>query len=105
MPYRTCQHIKLDGILCGSPALNRKLYCYYHQRVVSRHRRYPGDSPGPNAVTLDPIGDRIDLQMSLSQVISALAIGYIDPKRAMVLLKALKMVSRNLAALENILEL
>ena len=36
---RLCQHTKDDGKLCGSPALRRKHYCYFHLKVVRRRRR------------------------------------------------------------------
>ena len=27
-----CQHIKVNGIQCGSPALKDRKFCYFHQR-------------------------------------------------------------------------
>jgi len=36
MPYILCQHIKTDGIRCGSPALRTKTYCFYHHDLTSR---------------------------------------------------------------------
>ena len=37
--YRLCQHTKDDGELCGSPAMRRRSYCYFHLEVVRRRRR------------------------------------------------------------------
>jgi hypothetical protein len=104
MPCPTCQHIKLDGVPCGSPALSRKPYCYFHQRLISRHRRIRS-TPRPNTLDLDPVGDRIDLQMNLSQIINAVAVGHLEPSRARVLLEVLHLTSRNLKALEKMLPL
>jgi len=36
---RLCQHTKDDGKLCGSPAMRRKNYCYFHLEAVRRRRR------------------------------------------------------------------
>jgi len=32
-----CRHVKQDGIACGSPALRRQSYCYFHLR----YKGYP----------------------------------------------------------------
>lgn len=37
--FRLCQHTKNNGELCGSPAMRRKNYCYFHLEVVRRRRR------------------------------------------------------------------
>jgi hypothetical protein len=37
--FRFCQHTKEDGELCGSPAMRKKRYCYFHLEVVLRRRR------------------------------------------------------------------
>ena len=37
--FRLCHHTKDNGELCGSPAMRRKHYCYFHLEVVRRRRR------------------------------------------------------------------
>ena len=37
--FRLCQHTKDDGALCGSPAMRRRSYCYFHLEVVRRRRQ------------------------------------------------------------------
>lgn len=37
--FRVCQHTKDNGELCGSPAMRKKRYCYFHLEVVRRRRR------------------------------------------------------------------
>ncbi len=36
---KLCQHVKHDGVLCGSPALKRRSYCYFHAEVRRRRKR------------------------------------------------------------------
>jgi len=31
---RNCTHIKVTGQRCGSPALRREFFCYFHTRVI-----------------------------------------------------------------------
>src|SRR5271165_971064 len=43
---KTCTHIKVTGIRCGSPALRGEQFCYFHQRMlrtvtVPRSRLHP----------------------------------------------------------------
>ena len=33
MLVNRCHHTKEDGVICGSPALRRRLYCYFHQEA------------------------------------------------------------------------
>ena len=102
MPYPLCRHIKSDGVQCGSPALNRKTFCYFHQTLHSRHQRYrsrPADHK--QTLNLDAIETRLDLQMNLSQVVNALATGQLDPQRGMLLLKLLEAAEKNMTALER----
>jgi hypothetical protein len=37
--FRFCQNTKDNGELCGSPAMRKKRYCYFHLEVVRRRRR------------------------------------------------------------------
>lgn len=37
--FRFCQHTKDNGELCGSPAMRKQRYCYFHLEVVRRRRR------------------------------------------------------------------
>ena len=39
MPFHTCIYIKSNGIQCGSPAVQRRVYCHYHQESVIREAR------------------------------------------------------------------
>jgi hypothetical protein len=38
-PVKLCQHIKDNGSFCGSPALRKRRYCYFHDELQRRRRR------------------------------------------------------------------
>ena len=68
-----CQHVKHDGIRCGSPALRgpavrENALCYFHQRQA---RRMPSGY-------VPPLSDRASIQAVLSQVMRAACAGQID---------------------------
>src|SRR5271165_5970881 len=37
--FRPCHFVKVDGRLCGSPALRRRTYCFFHMEQWRRHDR------------------------------------------------------------------
>jgi hypothetical protein len=72
-----CQHLKDDGIRCGTPAVNGRQFCYYHHRahhpgarIASRRYR----APVPESVA--------SLQIALAHTLQALATGELTPKQA-----------------------
>src|ERR1035437_5467515 len=82
---KSCTHIKVTGVRCGSPALRGEQFCYFHQRMMR------GVSTPPNA-RLHPIAlieNEEAIQASLMEVINALARNTIDLKRAELILRAL----------------
>jgi hypothetical protein len=94
--YARCQHIKVNGTQCGSPALRGEEHCYFHrawrQRRVEMLRR---NSEG-EAVALPVLEDANSIQMALTQVAQLVMLDEIDPKRAGMLLYALQTASSNL---------
>ena len=82
-----CNHIKSDGVRCGSPALTNGSYCYAHTQM---HR------PSPGLDCLPPFEDANGIQCALMQVADAIVRGAIDYKRAALLLYALQIASANL---------
>jgi hypothetical protein len=36
---RLCHYTKSDGKVCGSPAMKRRTYCYFHLEAVQREKR------------------------------------------------------------------
>ena len=84
MSYRTCDHQKEDGVLCGSPALRGKKLCYFHQRDHKRSQYAAGvirraDVLGPR---LPPMKSLADIQLALGEVLNALAARRVPLQRA-----------------------
>ena len=94
-----CQHIKVNGTQCGSPALRRHRLCYFHKswqqtRIVlgaNRARRAPA------VFDLPMLEDANSIQVALMQVMRLILSGQIDAKNAGLLLYALQTASTNLA--------
>jgi hypothetical protein len=101
MPYYPnvprCQHLKVNGTQCGSPALTRNRFCFFHKRfqdqrvTISTTRRRAGAT-----FDLPVLEDANAIQVSLMQTMRLLVSGQIDPKIAGLLLYALQTASVNL---------
>jgi hypothetical protein len=88
---KTCTHIKVTGVRCGSPALYGEQFCYFHQHA-HRGVRKPAQS------RLHPIAileDEESIQSALMEVINALMRNTIDLKRATLILRALHIAVKN----------
>jgi len=88
---KTCTHIKVSGVRCGSPALRGEQFCYFHQNAHRGVRR-------PRQSRLHPIAlieDEESIQYALMEVINALMRNTIDPKRAALILRALHIAVKN----------
>ena len=107
MQYRLCRHIKANRSKCKSPALRGQDFCYFHDR---HHRRHTGtrransssDAPANKPVPLDDIEDRDSVQIALSTVINALAMGRLDTRRATALLYGLQLATSHLHPLPSV---
>jgi hypothetical protein len=122
MQAAICRHIKTNGQRCKSPSLRLSAFCYFHSRLLRRHRgllensaAILGSNPNPsttsasgvpqylpdcttqNPIELDlpPVEDAESIQVSISLLIAALACNRIEPKRAAVLLYGLQLASTN----------
>lgn len=93
--YQMCNHIKPNRMLCGSPAMKGKAYCYFHYRVGLAPRK-PAATPEQFAATLPPIDTPQHIQTALDQTIRAVAAGKITPQLASIILRGLKFASTNL---------
>jgi hypothetical protein len=105
MHYPLCRQIKTNGLQCKSPALTDAPYCYFHTRLNERHSGYRYTAvtrgylvPGQH-IQLSTLEDRESIQVALSLVINALAIGALDTRRATTLLYGLQLASSNAANL------
>ena len=94
-----CQHIKVNGTQCGSPALRRHRLCYFHKswqgaRIAlgaNRARRARA------VFDLPLLEDANSIQLALMQVMRLILSGQLDGKTAGLLLYALQTASSNLA--------
>jgi hypothetical protein len=90
-----CQHVKVNGTQCGSPALRDSKFCYYHIRyhwpelqLLKDHQEWIKRIP-----TLE---DANSIQVALADVMSRLMTEEVDHKTAALLLYALQTASMNL---------
>lgn len=92
MSSKTCTHIKVNGIRCGSPSLTGEQFCYFHQRMFRTVRM-------PPRARLHPIANLEDeqaIQASLMEVMNAVLRNTIDIRRAELLIRALNSAIRNI---------
>ena len=92
-----CQHIKVNGTQCGSPALRRGKFCFFHKkwheqrlRINSNHARRA------RSLDLPVLEDANSIQVALMQVMRLVLSGELDGKAAGLLLYALQTASCNL---------
>src|ERR1700683_1678150 len=90
---RTCTHIKVNGIRCGSPSLRGEVFCYFHQRMIRGVRTPPKSRIHPIA----NFEDEHSIQASLMEVVNALVRNQIDVARARLILRALSIAVRNVS--------
>jgi len=88
---KTCTHIKVTGVRCGSPALRGEHFCYFHQRMVRGVRTPPQSRIHPIAL----LENEESIQASLMEVVNALVRNTVDTKRAELVLRALNAAIRN----------
>jgi hypothetical protein len=96
-----CQHIKVNGTQCGSPALRKERFCYFHHRWHENHITIAEASslqvrPSLNVPVLE---DANSIQVALMQVIQLLLAGQIDHRTAGLVLYGLQTASGNLQRL------
>lgn len=86
----SCQHIKANGIQCGSPALRSGRFCYFHQQWRNRNKRMISRARHCLATTPSPLlEDAKSIQLALSEVVQQLLARQIDNKTAGMILYAL----------------
>lgn len=95
---RRCQHIKVNGVQCGSPALNSRKYCYFHQKwhesgIESKQILDGGHYFSQHTPLLE---DANSIQVALTEIMFRISTRQIDDKRAGLLLYALQTASANL---------
>jgi hypothetical protein len=103
-----CQHIKVNGTQCGSPALRRNRFCYFHKRHHDERIQLNTDRQKNDrqktvcsrrcvAIDLPVFEDANSVQITLMQITRLLIAGDIDTKTAGLVLYALQTASCNLS--------
>jgi hypothetical protein len=99
-----CQHVKSNGIQCGSPALKDNHFCFYHQHCHPIAWNYKDGHYGDysrSMLTLPAFEDAHSIQITLRHVVEFILQHRIDDKKAGLVLYALQMASSNLKRLES----
>jgi hypothetical protein len=91
-----CQHIKINGTQCGSPALKRSKFCFFHKKWRDTHIAINARRARRAAIDLPVLEDANSIQIALMQVMRLIASGQLDSKTAGLLLYALQTASSNL---------
>jgi hypothetical protein len=91
-----CQHVKVNGTQCGSPALRRRRLCFFHVRCQEQRARIMGSQFGQARFMVPLLEDANSVQMALMQVMQLLGTGQMEHKTAALMLYALQTASCNL---------
>jgi len=91
-----CQHIKMNGTQCGSPALRNRRLCFFHDRIRREQSRIAADVSAQRRFDLPLLEDANSVQVALMKVIQMLGSGRLDHKTAGLMLYALQTASANL---------
>ena len=99
-----CQHLKVNGTQCGSPALRRNRFCYFHklhheESLELAADRAKGDRRRRASISLPVLEDANAVQVTLMQIMRLIITGQIDAKSAGLLLYALQTASANIPRL------
>ena len=94
-----CQHIKVNGTQCGSPALRRNRLCYFHKSWQGASIALGANRARRNRAVFDLplLEDANSIQLALMQVMRLILSGQLDGKTAGLLLYALQTASSNLS--------
>ncbi|MFZ0686959.1 MAG: hypothetical protein WAM89_15560 [Terriglobales bacterium] len=93
---RRCQHIKVNGTQCGSPALRDEKYCYYHLQCHQKNMQIDMNRIEHSLITLPSLEDANSIQVGLAEVMRMIVTNQIDHRSAQLLLQALRTASTNL---------
>jgi hypothetical protein len=97
-PIRRCQHIKVNGEQCGSPALKRNRLCFFHNRWRVERLDFRANQPFQEVASMDfpVLEDANSIQVALMQIMRLLLARQLDAKLGGLLLYALQTASANL---------
>jgi hypothetical protein len=93
---RRCQHIRVHGAQCGSPALREEKWCYHHSQTRPERVKVKGADGKTSEILVPLFEDAGSIQMAVRQVAVLLLQDKIDSKKAGLMLYALQIASTNL---------
>ena len=88
LPYKVCEHVKDNGVRCGSPALAGERLCHFHLRVYDVQT-----SPADPSYDLPILETEQSVQVALQQMMRALLTGKLSERKAAVMLAGIKAAS------------
>jgi hypothetical protein len=91
-----CQHVKVNGTQCGSPALRWRRHCFFHNNVRRERQKILANAGVTRMFDLPLLEDANSVQTALMKVIQMLGSGGLDHKTAGLMLYALQTASINL---------
>jgi hypothetical protein len=91
-----CQHIKVNGTQCGSPALRNEKHCHFHNLWFQKQLDVNKFVPERLAITLPTLEDANSIQVGLTEVMRLLIHNLLDHRTAALLLRALRTAAINL---------
>jgi hypothetical protein len=91
-----CQHIKMNGTQCGSPALRWRRQCFFHERIRRERAKIAKDMSAQRRFDLPLLEDANSVQVALMKTIQMLGSGRMDHRTAGLMLYALQTASINL---------
>ncbi len=91
-----CQHLKMNGTQCGSPALRWRRLCFFHERIRRERAKIAKDMTAKRGFDLPLLEDANSVQVALMKVIQMLGSGRMDHRTAGLMLYALQTASSNL---------
>ena len=91
-----CQHIKMNGTQCGSPALRSRRLCFFHDRIQRERSKIAKDMTAQRRFDLPLLEDANSVQVALMKVMQMLGSGRMDHRTAGLMLYALQTASVNL---------
>ncbi len=93
--FPLCNHMKANGVWCGSPALRGHSYCHFHHQWRETKPNLKPEAQPP-AVELPLLEDANAIQVALQRVMQAILDGRLDNRKAGLLLYALQTAASNL---------
>lgn len=84
---KRCEHLKLDGEGCGSPAVRGHLFCYFHDQLYQAQ-----------PCVLPVVEDQKSLQLALHRLAQQVNTETINPAKAKLLLQILLSAAKSIPA-------